>query len=302
MKAVESRKATGAKSYRAYVPHVTEAALASFRARFGSGQLAPIVVVVAAYNEEECIGGVLAGIPWEACGLPVDVLVVDDGSEDRTSAVAEKRGVRVVRFERNCGHGIALRAGYQLARELGARFIVTLDADGQWDPVEIPRVLEPVLAGEADFSVGSRVLGRAETDDAFRHLGVRFFGALVRRLTGVKVTDTSSGFRAMRAEVTETVRQEQVQYQSSELLIGAIYSGYRVVERPVVMHKRIAGRSKKGHNFLYGARYARVAIGTWWRERRDARRRPAAWPEPAAPHEGARAAVSSVADSEAKDS
>jgi len=71
----------------------------------------------------------------------------------------------------------------------------------------------------------------------------------------------------MRAEVTETVRQEQVQYQTSELLIGAIFQGYRIVERPIVMRQRAAGESKKGHNVLYGLRYARVILRTWWRER-----------------------------------
>jgi hypothetical protein len=72
----------------------------------------------------------------------------------------------------------------------------------------------------------------------------------------------------MRAEVTATVRQEQVQYQTSELLIGAIYQGYRIAERPTVMHRRTAGESKKGTNVLYGFRYARVIVATWWRERR----------------------------------
>ena len=115
--------------------------------------------------------------------------------------------------------------------------------------------------------IGSRVLGAAETDDRYRQLGVHVFSLLVRALTGVRVTDTSSGLRAMRAEVTATVRQEQVQYQTSELLIGAIAHGYRIAERPVVMRRRTSGVSKKGGNALYGLRYARVVIGTWWRER-----------------------------------
>ena len=72
----------------------------------------------------------------------------------------------------------------------------------------------------------------------------------------------------MRAEITGVVRQTQVQYQTSELLIGAIFAGYRIAERPIVMRKRAAGESKKGHNLLYGARYARVILKTWWRERR----------------------------------
>jgi hypothetical protein len=83
----------------------------------------------------------------------------------------------------------------------------------------------------------------------------------------------------MRAELTATVRQEQVQYQTSELLIGAIFQGYRIAERPIVMRRRLAGQSKKGNNLLYGLRYARVILRTWWRERRT--RRAAAGGEPA---------------------
>jgi glycosyltransferase involved in cell wall biosynthesis len=245
-----------------------EAAIAAFARDYPDLQFAPVVVVIAALNEAACIGGVLADIPASAHGLEIDTLVIDDGSTDGTSDVARGYGVHVARLERNCGHGVALRLGYQLARENGARFIVTLDADGQWDPVELPKVLEPLVRDEADFVIGSRVLGRTETDDGFRQAGVYFFAWLVRRLTGANVTDTSSGYRAMRAEVTATVRQTQVQYQTSELLIGAVYQGYRITERPIVMHKRAAGESKKGHNVLYGARYARVILGTWWRERR----------------------------------
>ena len=252
---------------RTFGPEVRDRAVTEFRDRYPRLRLAPVVVVIAAYNEEAAIGGVLEHIEREACGLAVDTLVVDDGSSDRTTEVSLEKGVYVATLPRNCGQGVALRVGYQLAREHGAEYIVTLDADGQWNPTDVARVLEPIVDGEADFVIGSRVLGHTETDDPFRQAGVHVFSTLVRILTGVRVTDTSSGLRAMRADVTATVRQEQVQYQTSELLIGAIYQGYRITERPVVMRKRTAGESKKGHNLLYGFRYARVILKTWWRER-----------------------------------
>jgi glycosyltransferase involved in cell wall biosynthesis len=246
------------------------AAIEAFHAANPDLRFPDVAVVIAALDEEDCIADVLREIPRTACGLQIDTLVIDDGSTDRTSEVAKAEGVHVARLERNCGHGVALRVGYQLAREHGARFIVTLDADGQWDPRELEPVLQPLADGEADFVIGSRVLGSTETDDRFRQSGVHVFAWLVSRLTGVKVTDTSSGYRAMRSEVTATVRQEQVQYQTSELLIGAIAQGYRIAERPIVMRKRIAGESKKGHNLIYGFRYCRVILRTWWRERRTA--------------------------------
>jgi glycosyltransferase involved in cell wall biosynthesis len=252
-------------------PDVQGEAVRAFRARYPDVTFAPVVVVIPAFNEEDCIGAVLTEVPREAHGLAVDTLVVDDGSADGTSEAALAHGVYVARLGRNSGQGSALRLGYRLAREHGARFIVTLDADGQWDPADLVVLLEPVVNDEADLVLGSRKLGRAETTDSVRRAGVHVFAKVLRVLTGVPITDTSSGVRAMRAEVTATVRQQEPQYQATELLIGAIYQGYRTAERPVVMRKRLAGKSKKGHNVLYGLRYGRVMLRTWWRESRAAK-------------------------------
>jgi Glycosyl transferase family 2 len=261
----ETASEEGQTTYAADDPR--ERAVRAFRDRHARLRLAPVVIVIPAFNEEDAIGAVLAEAPREACGLAVDTLVIDDGSADGTAQVARDAGVYVAALDENSGQGTALRLGYRLAREHGAKYIVTLDADGQWDPADVARLLEPILADEADFVLGSRVLGRTETDDSFRHAGVRVFAFLVRLLTGARVTDTSSGVRVFRAEVTETVRQEEPQYQASELLVGAICQGYRIAERPVVMHKRTAGVSKKGHNVLYGLYYGRALLRTWWRDR-----------------------------------
>jgi glycosyltransferase involved in cell wall biosynthesis len=243
-----------------------QAARAFARAHPGL-ELAPVAVVIPAYDEADAIGGVIDGIPAQACGLDVETIVVDDGSRDETAAVAERHGAYVARMPRNCGQGAAFKVSYRIAREHGAQFVVTLDADGEWDPADIPTVLEPVVAGEADLVLGSRVLGSAETTDAVRRLGVGVFASLVNRMTGARITDTSSGLRAMRAELTADVPLEQPQYQSAELLIGALCRGYRVAERPTVQHRRAAGQTKKGGNLTYGLRYARVVAETWWRDR-----------------------------------
>jgi glycosyltransferase involved in cell wall biosynthesis len=253
----------------ALADRIAEQAVEAFRDRYGELELAPVVVVIPALNEEECVGGVLDAVPDETCGLAVQTIVVDDGSSDRTGEVASEHGAFVARLARNLGQGSAFRVGYRLGREHGARYLVTLDADGQWDPADMEGVLQPVVDGEADFVLGSRVLGRAETDNRLRGAGVRVFGGLVTALTGVKITDTSSGLRAMVAELTAVVPQHEPQYQSSELLLGAIYAGYRIAERPIVMHKRAAGESKKGHDIMFGVRYANVILRTWWRARRS---------------------------------
>jgi glycosyltransferase involved in cell wall biosynthesis len=250
---------------------VVDAAARTFAAEHPGLELGPVLVVIAAYNEADAIGGVLDAIPDEACGLHVDTLVVDDGSTDGTAEVVAAHGAHVASLARNCGQGSAFKASYRIGREHGAAYLVTLDADGEWDPADVPTVLEPVVEGEADLVLGSRVLGNADTEDAVRRAGVGVFAAIVRQLTGVAVTDTSSGLRAMRSELTGTVRLEQPQYQSSELLLGAIGQGYRIAERPVAHHPRAAGTTKKGPNLTYGLRYGRVVLRTWLRERRSAR-------------------------------
>ena len=166
----------------------------------------------------------------------------------------------------NRGQGAALRLGYRLALEHGADYIITTDADGQYDVADFPVVLAPLLEGRADFVTGSRVLGHQHTQDRVRRLGVHVFAWLASALVGRRLTDTSFGLRAMRAEVPAALTLLQPQYQSSELLLGALSRGFRVVEVPGTMHVRTAGTTKKGRNLVYGSRYARVVLGTWWRE------------------------------------
>jgi glycosyltransferase involved in cell wall biosynthesis len=230
--------------------------------------LPPVALVIAAYNEEGAVGQVVEALPRTVCGLAAEVIVVADGCVDATAKEAGEAGAIVADVPVNRGQGAALRLGYRIAREGGAAYIVTTDADGQYNPLEIESLLAPVVAGRADFVTGSRRLGSEETRDPVRRAGVRFFALLVSALTGRKVSDTTFGLRAMRAEVTGAVRLEQPQYQASELLIGVIARGYRVLELPATIRRRRVGESKKGQNLFYGARFARVVLRTWWRERR----------------------------------
>jgi glycosyltransferase involved in cell wall biosynthesis len=252
----------------AHAPETVEAARREFEAERGSRPFSDLVIVIAALNEAENLPEVLDEIPGVISGISADVLVVDDGSDDATSEVARRHGATVLRLERNCGHGVALRAGYRTAWEHGARFIATLDADGQWDPADLPAMVHMAATDQADLVIGSRALGHTEDTDSFRTLGVRVFSSLARTLTAVNVTDTSSGLRVMTPELLMTVPQTQPQYQTSELLIGAAMAGYRIAEVPTIMRQRFSGSSKKGRNLAYGLRYARVMFSTWWRESR----------------------------------
>ncbi|HTJ66049.1 MAG TPA: glycosyltransferase family 2 protein [Actinospica sp.] len=236
-------------------------------------KLGPVVVLIAAYNEAESIGAVIDRLPTECHGMHVDALVVVDGATDATAEEAIVHGAYTCVAPRNRGQGAALRLGYTIAYEAGAQYIVTTDADGQYDSGEMPRLLTPIVNDEADFTTGSRILGQDDSGNRVRQAGCRFFAALVSLLMRQHVTDTSFGLRAMRAHVPVSVTLRQPQYQSSELLIGIMAHGYRVHEVPMTIAKRDAGRTKKGNALVYGSRYARVVLGTWWRERRSVKTR-----------------------------
>jgi glycosyltransferase involved in cell wall biosynthesis len=235
----------------------------------------PLAVVIPAYNEEPTVADVVGEIPRSAAGLKTEVIVVVDGARDATAAKAAGAGALVCDVPVNRGQGAALRLGYWLARARGAQVIATIDADGQYEPEEIGRVVQPILDGQADFVSGSRRLGAELTTDRVRHLGVLVFGALISVLVRHRITDPACGIRAMRAEVTGAVKLEQPQYQASELMISAALHGFRLGEVPTTMRDRgvHATGTKKGGNFGYGLRFARAALRTWSRDRKAARTR-----------------------------
>jgi glycosyltransferase involved in cell wall biosynthesis len=264
------RKGNTAVRTQAEDEAIDVAAIEAFTNQYGSRATAlpPLTIVIAAFNEQGSIGPVIEALPPVVSDLDVAKIVVSDGSADGTVKEADAAGALVCDVPVNRGQGAALRLGYRLARQGGAKYIVTTDADGQYNPAEIPELLAPILDGQADFVSGSRTQGSEETKDPVRKLGVRVFALTISVLTGQRVTDPSFGLRAMRAEVTGAVSLLQPQYQAAELLIGVIAHGYKVAERPATIHKRKVGQSKKGHNALYGLAFAKVIGGTWWRERR----------------------------------
>jgi hypothetical protein len=247
---------------------VVELGRQDFERRHPEAAFAPVVVLIASYLEADNIGAVLKAVPRDVAELGVSTFVVVDGGDDGTEDVVADAGAFCARLPVNMGQGVALRLGYELAAAHGARFVVTVDADGQNDPTELSSLLAPLLAGDADFVIGSRRLGIDETTDKVRRAGVVVFSSIVNALTGQHLTDTSNGFRALRVEVLQDVTLEQDQYQTAELIISAASRGWRLAERPTVWHARASGTSKKGHNLLFALRYAWVVLHTWRRERR----------------------------------
>ncbi|MGC2175437.1 MAG: glycosyltransferase family 2 protein [Acidimicrobiales bacterium] len=250
--------------------YAIDQAMTRFHGDYPDFQPDAIVASICAYEEEGNIGDVLKKMPDTVNGEPYTTLVVVDGGDDRTAEIARSfPGVKVIEFPVNLGHGVALQVTYRYCIDHDVKYVVTLDADGQNDPSEIPQILQPLIDDTSDFVVASRVLGEDKTSDVVRKSGVRFFSFVMNRMTGANLTDTSTGYRALRvtmlADVVDRLTQEQ--YQTAELLITCLKRGWRASEVPTVWYPRASGTTKKGKNWLFGFRYARVVFGTWWRER-----------------------------------
>jgi len=226
--------------------------------------------VVPAFNEAGAVGPVVRSVPAQLGGLVAATLVVDDGSSDSTVDEARAAGALVCSLPVNCGQGTALRLGYEVAIEHGARYLATLDADGQWLAADLDPMAARVTSGGADIVSGTRraVGSRHDTDDkALRRTGVVVFAAVIRILTGARVTDPANGLRVMTSDVARGVQLDQPQFQSTELLISALCRGFRYEEVPVSHAPRQAGVSKKGRSMGYALHFSRALIGTYIRER-----------------------------------
>lgn len=224
-----------------------------------------LVTVSPAYNEAENVAAVIHSIPEKLEGLHVVPLVVSDGSTDDTAEVARAAGALVAELPIRRGGGLALRVGYEIALKLDAEIVVTLDADGQHLPEELAVMIGPILAGEADYVNGSRLLGTFERESIVRHIGVHFFSRLVTMLTGRRITDPSSGYRAARADLLRKLVLNQDQFWTSEVLIEALRHRATIAEVPVTIVARKGGKSKKPKSLRYGWNFSKAIFQTWLR-------------------------------------
>ena len=226
----------------------------------------PAMILIPAYNEGENLKALLPLIPRQIEGIPVGVLVVDDGSDDDTFSIAsEMSGICAVKSIINRGGGAALRLGYDILRKAGVQYCITMDADGQHRPEDIKALLAPIIENHYDCVIGSRVLGGHQQSNRLRIMGVYVFGRIVSVLLGKKITDPSSGFRAFRMDAIASIQLHEDQYHTSELIIEAVKKGLRIGEVPITILKRKYGKSKKGKDLAYGFHFARIIIKTWWR-------------------------------------
>jgi glycosyltransferase involved in cell wall biosynthesis len=203
------------------------------------------VAIVPALNEEHTIGRVIAELRAFDPGL--DIVVVDDGSGDGTSRAARAAGARVLRLPFNLGIGGAVQTGFRFAFEHDYDIAVRVDGDGQHDPAQLGRVLDPVLSGDADIAVGSRFAGAGEAgyrSSRSRRIGILLLAWVVSRIVGRRVTDTTSGFQALnRQGIALFARDYPHDYPEVEATVMVFRHRLRMVEVPVQMRERAGGRS-----------------------------------------------------------
>jgi glycosyltransferase involved in cell wall biosynthesis len=200
-------------------------------------------VILPAYNEEISIGSMVHLVRSYAD----KVIVVDDGSSDRTADVARKAGAEVIVHGVNRGKGGALKTGFETAVILGADIIVTIDSDGQHNPAEIPRLVAPIIEGEAEMVNGSRyITGLKKSTPAYRRIGQAILDRFTNINSGLKITDSQSGFRAFAASTFKHFRfNAQGMAIESEMLADAGNAGIRIKEVEIGVRYDVDGSTKK---------------------------------------------------------
>jgi glycosyltransferase involved in cell wall biosynthesis len=198
-------------------------------------------LVIAAYNEGQRLGATLRSVSR----LGYQVVVVDDGSSDDTSAVALRHPVWVLRHRSNCGQGAALQTGLDFALRQGAELLVTFDADGQHSAADLQRLVQPIRDGQVDVALGSRFLGEAVGLPLTRWLVLKLGVLFTRVVSGIRVTDTHNGLRAFNRRAAQRIRisQERMAH-ASEILDRIRREGLRYCEVPVTIHYSKETRAK----------------------------------------------------------
>jgi glycosyltransferase involved in cell wall biosynthesis len=207
------------------------------------------IAIVPALNEQESIARVIDEIQAFDPGL--EIVVIDDGSVDRTAAVAEEKGAHVIRLPYNLGIGGSVQTGFRYAFDNGFRIAVRLDGDGQHDASQLGKLLQPVLADEADIAVGSRFAAPTGYRSSMpRRAGITILAKTVSLLVGRRVTDPTSGFQALnRHAIALFAADYPHDIPEVEAVLMTHRHRLRMIEVPVEMRERAGGRSSIGRIF-----------------------------------------------------
>lgn len=202
-----------------------------------------ILVIIPCYNEQENILDTVRNL--KAHCPEVDCLVVNDCSTDNSENILKENNIPYISFPCNLGIGGGVQAGYVYAKQNGYDVTIQMDGDGQHDPAFLRTVIQPILDGTTDMSIGSRFLEKKGFQTSFaRRMGIRLLSSLIFLLTGKKVLDVTSGYRACNRALTEFYAHSYAQdYPEPEAIIAAVLNGFRVQEVPVEMKERQGGVS-----------------------------------------------------------
>lgn len=201
-----------------------------------------VLIIIPAYNEQETIENVIKEV--KAAG-DYDYVVVNDCSTDNTAEILRRGGYNHLNLPVNLGIGGGVQTGFQYAVQYGYDIAIQLDGDGQHDPAYLADIIAPVARGECDMCIGSRFIKHEGFQTSFmRRLGINILKFLIRVCCGARVTDTTSGFRAVNADVAAHFAAHYAQdYPEPESIISAVSAGYSVVEVPVKMRERQGGKT-----------------------------------------------------------
>ncbi|MCI5737171.1 MAG: glycosyltransferase family 2 protein [Methanobrevibacter ruminantium] len=202
--------------------------------------MANVVAIIPAYNEEKALADVIG----KTLDYVDEVIVVDDGSSDKTSEVAVEAGARVIKHSVNLGKGEALKSGFKAIE--GDSIIITIDGDGQHNPNEIPDLVRPIIEDSADLVNGSRYMnGPEENTPAYRRVGQKVLDIATNISAGTKVTDSQSGFRAFSSKSKNVFRFKDTGFGiESEMLVDAAEAGLKIVEVPITVRYDLNGSTK----------------------------------------------------------
>lgn len=224
-----------------------------------------LVVMIPAYNEEENIGGVISKIPRKIEGIKnVEIIVINDGSIDGTYQKAYESGAdRIISHHHNRGLGISFSNGLKNAIEMGADIIVNIDADGQFDPNDIPKLIDPIMKNDAEFVTASRFLDKNLLPDMplIKIFGNRLFTYAINRITGQHFTDTQCGFRAFTREAALRLNLFSEFTYTQEVFLDLVNKNISIKEIPIAVTYYKNRRSKVVKNsFLYGIKALIIII------------------------------------------
>jgi glycosyltransferase involved in cell wall biosynthesis len=201
-------------------------------------------VIIPVFNEELTIGNIINRTKsvLEKENFRYEIIIVDDLSSDRSLIYSLNKGVRVLSLKKHVGKGCALRVGFTTSN---GSIVATIDSDGSHRPEELPQLIAPILAEETDLVIGSRYLiKRSINVKRFNILGVRLFNYMIHFLVKNRVSDSQSGYRAMKAEILEKMNLNSGGYEiESEMLVKTAKMGYRIKEIPISFEQRTYGKS-----------------------------------------------------------